>query len=188
MEGLKAWAKELAAIVILGGLLELVIPAGAMRRYAHLAVGLLILLTVLGPVLTLAQDPSDLLAALAGQAAAGAQRDDRVAAVRAQMDRHAREVFLARVQEAAAATAREAPGVADVQVRAALLESGPRPGEPPAVRLAIEVVAAPGAQPDDLRRQVLRRVAERLHMAAEQIEVNVRRGQQRAPVEGGRNR
>lgn len=179
MEGLRAWARELAAIVILGGLLELTLPAGAMRRYAHLALGLLLLLTVLGPVLDLARDPGQWLAAALAVEGTDASpregagvRDERVAAVRAQLERQAVAVFLARAQEAATAAAREVPGV--LAARATATWTAPA-GGPPAVRLAVEATAAAGASAEDVGRGVRRQVSERLGLTGEQVDVDVRR-------------
>ncbi len=51
MEGLAAWLKQIVAVVLLAGLVDLILPNRTMQRYVRLVAGLLILLTVATPLL-----------------------------------------------------------------------------------------------------------------------------------------
>lgn len=49
---LYGWVRSLIVIVILGYLLELLVPSGSMRKYVRLVIGLVVTLTMLQPLLT----------------------------------------------------------------------------------------------------------------------------------------
>jgi stage III sporulation protein AF len=51
MDGLAAWLKQIVAVVLLAGLVDLMLPNRALQRYVRLVAGLLILLTVATPLL-----------------------------------------------------------------------------------------------------------------------------------------
>lgn len=66
MAFLASWIKQLVLVVILATFVDLLLPDNKMKRYARLVVGLLILLLILSPVLTLFKgdwSPERLLAA-----------------------------------------------------------------------------------------------------------------------------
>lgn len=52
---LSDWLRDIIAVILLAGLVELLLPNKAMQRYARLVVGLFILLTILSPILSLIQ-------------------------------------------------------------------------------------------------------------------------------------
>ena len=52
---LSDWLRDIIAVILLAGLVELLLPSKAMQRYARLVVGLFILLTILSPILSLIQ-------------------------------------------------------------------------------------------------------------------------------------
>lgn len=51
MEGLSEWLKQIVAVVLLAGLVDLLLPNRTMQRYVRLVAGLFILLTVAAPML-----------------------------------------------------------------------------------------------------------------------------------------
>ena len=51
MDELAAWLKQIVAVVLLAGLIDLMLPNRALQRYVRLVAGLMILLTVAQPVL-----------------------------------------------------------------------------------------------------------------------------------------
>ncbi|MBD2847289.1 stage III sporulation protein AF [Paenibacillus sp. IB182496] len=55
MEWLTDWLRQVIAILLLGGLVDLLLPSDTFQRYVRLVVGLLILLTLLTPILRLMQ-------------------------------------------------------------------------------------------------------------------------------------
>lgn len=60
MQALLEWAGTVAGIAIVAGLLEMLVPSSSMKRYVQLTMGLLVLLTLLGPVLGVLQRTRDL--------------------------------------------------------------------------------------------------------------------------------
>lgn len=57
MAAVTGWVREILLVVILGWVLEMMVPAESMRRYMRLVIGLLVLLAVLHPFLTLIGTP-----------------------------------------------------------------------------------------------------------------------------------
>lgn len=53
VEGVGQWIRELALIILVGTLLEMLLPQNHMRRYARVIVGLLVVLAMLTPVMNL---------------------------------------------------------------------------------------------------------------------------------------
>ncbi|MGE5674249.1 MAG: stage III sporulation protein AF [Mycobacterium leprae] len=51
MEFLKDWVRNLVMLVILAGCLELLVPAGGMKKYVRMTMGLLVVLAVTRPIL-----------------------------------------------------------------------------------------------------------------------------------------
>lgn len=149
MEGLRQWVGQLVALVVVAGALELLLPEGRMRGYVRMVTGLLVVLALLRPALTLlARQPVPDLAGLAADGA-GADRLPSLAEVRARAARlHAGndslvlEQFRLRLAAAAADLARAVPGVATAEARAEVAP-GP-PGGPPVVT-AVAVRVRPGA-------------------------------------------
>ncbi|MEW6082623.1 MAG: stage III sporulation protein AF [Bacillota bacterium] len=53
IEGLKEWARDIVFILVLAGILELLLPSGSTRKYVKVVMGLIVVLVVLNPVLSL---------------------------------------------------------------------------------------------------------------------------------------
>ncbi len=53
IEGLKNWAMTLGTIAVLGSICEMVIPDGSFQKYVRLAIGLILILALLSPIMTL---------------------------------------------------------------------------------------------------------------------------------------
>lgn len=66
---LREFVRNLLVIVVLATFLQLILPPGSMRRYANLALGLVVVLTLLGPILALTRTSWD-MNQLLGQAQA----------------------------------------------------------------------------------------------------------------------
>ena len=131
MGGLKQWARDVIAIVLLGGLLELAVPDGQLQRYARLVVGLLIMLSVLNPVLDLLQRPerlvSDAEAALASPPAlGGASLQERVDRIRARAEQETERLAVGGLEARAVRVALQVPGVRDARAKATLKREGDR--------------------------------------------------------------
>lgn len=57
---LREFVRNVLVIVVLAAFLQLILPPGSMRRYAHLALALVMVLTLLGPLLALTQASWDI--------------------------------------------------------------------------------------------------------------------------------
>lgn len=55
MEWLTDWLRQIIAVILLAGIIDLLVPSSSYQRYVRLVIGLLILLTLLSPVLRLLQ-------------------------------------------------------------------------------------------------------------------------------------
>lgn len=75
MAGVESWVKQLVLVVFLVGVTELLLPQEGMRRYAHTALGLLLVLAVLVPFLDLLQRGIDWDAAFAHSLAGMERRE-----------------------------------------------------------------------------------------------------------------
>lgn len=134
LSGLKAWALEIVAIIILANLLEMMVPFGSQKRYVRMVVGLLILLSVLNPVLRLLDRPEELVqraqevwtpvprdAAVQGAGPPGARSlDDRVRALRAEHEDARARVVRQQLEQRAVRAARSVPGVQAAVARASI--------------------------------------------------------------------
>lgn len=145
MEALRETVRQLVALVLVAGALEMMLPQGGMRGYVRVVMGLLVMLTVINPLLAWRYGPvavdlkaiPDLAegrpAPAVGAAAARLRAAGTAAVARA---------FRERVARAAADLAREVPGVA---AAAAQVNTGPVPAvgaEPPVV--SVRVYVQPG--------------------------------------------
>lgn len=64
MGALGEWIRQVVLVLILTGVVELALPAGAVRRYVQVVLGLLVLLAIIRPVLAwLNSEPADLVPA-----------------------------------------------------------------------------------------------------------------------------
>ncbi len=66
---LREFVRNVLVIIVLATFLQLILPQGSMRRYAHLALALVMVLTLLGPLLALTRSSWD-VSELLGQAQA----------------------------------------------------------------------------------------------------------------------
>lgn len=64
---LRTYVQNIIIIIVLASFLQIVLPSGTVRRYAQLAVGLVLVLTMLSPLLTLTRVPLG-ISELLGQA------------------------------------------------------------------------------------------------------------------------
>lgn len=147
LEGLKDWVATIAGIVVFAGLLEMLVPPGGLKRYVQLAMGLLILLTLLKPVMTVLQHTRD----LAWETEAAWQAPNlALSSVLSQAERiregsRERQVLLyqTRLEETAAQRASNALGGRLVVARVTLGKQ-PDDGSPPPIE-AVVLEVAPGS-------------------------------------------
>ncbi|GEM_PF-1813196 len=55
LEWLSDWLRQIIAVILLAGIIDLLLPSNAYQRYVRLVIGLIILLTLLSPILRLLQ-------------------------------------------------------------------------------------------------------------------------------------
>lgn len=129
MQEIKEWALAIAGIVVFASLLEMLVPTGALKRYVQLAMGLLVLLTLLTPVLGVLQRTRDLAwetgAAWAPDALSLDAVLNQAEALRSGNERRQTEVYRQSLETAASREAQRALGG---RPAAASIELGPPPG------------------------------------------------------------
>ncbi|MGE5589700.1 MAG: stage III sporulation protein AF [Bacillota bacterium] len=150
MQEVKEWALAIAGIVVFASLLEMLVPTGALKRYVQLAMGLLVLLTLLTPVLGVLQRTHDLAWEAGAAWAPGALSLDavlsRADALRSGNVRRQTELYRQSLEAAAAIQAQRALGG---RPAAASVELGPPPadgGAPPIRRVTLTPGQAPPGQ------------------------------------------
>lgn len=163
------WVQGLAALLLLAGIAELLMPSGALRGYARALLGLLVLLGVLQPLVGLLRGDIRLqLPDLLPVAAASATRAQTAAAQAA-----ARSTFEHLVASEAARLAGQVPGVAGAQ--ATLRFAPPGAGEPAVTGASVEV--SPNGSPvslgPGLQARVRAAVAAGLGLKDDQVTVSV---------------
>lgn len=166
MVGVGQWVRQLAAVVLLAGVTETLLPSGAVRAYARALLSLLVLLLVLRPVVGLsATDVPSLLSAWGG--AGGGPTVQATEAAVASGAVRAYEQVLA---EAASGLAAAVPGVMEADVRLAYAT-----GQPPTVRAASVWVTptASGALMPRLASRVRTAVAAGLALPEAAVQVHV---------------
>ena len=47
---LKAWTMSVAGIIVFGSICEMILPGSLYKKYVHLAIGLMMILSVLSPI------------------------------------------------------------------------------------------------------------------------------------------
>lgn len=130
MEALKEWVRTLAMLLILATCLELLVPMGGMKRYVRMAMGLLLMLSMINPLFAFLGQPVDLdPAVFAPQTEAHLPSLDEIMAeasrFREKNEALALEQTRARLQEEAARAARSVAGVAEARAEVALaVEAG----------------------------------------------------------------
>lgn len=146
MGGLQTWVKQLVLIVLLAGLAEMLLPQAALRRYAHTALGLLVLIAVLVPFLSFLHEGvawdtafERLPAVETAKFDAGVRRF-REAGARLTLD-----TYRARVEAAAVRAASAVEGVARAEARAEIDGDAQSPRFGTIVRIAVTVI--PGRAP-----------------------------------------
>ena len=165
---LEDWVRALAAILLLAGVAELLLPGGALKGYARGFLGLLVLLGVLQPAVALLRGQVRLdlpaLPALAGAPAAdGASAAEGAAA----------QAYEQLVAALAARIAQQVPGV---QAASATLRFSAAGGTAPAVvgaALTVTPSAAGLAQGVGLEGQVQQAVAAGLGLAPGGVSVGL---------------
>ncbi len=117
MSALGTWVDHLAAVVLMAGVAELLMPPGRLQGYARAVLGLIVLLAVLGPLLNVLHQgvswslPDTALPPSVALPSEAAQT---------------REVFQKMLSERAIATAEAVPGVRSATAQVTL---GPAQGE-----------------------------------------------------------
>jgi stage III sporulation protein AF len=158
---LQTWVGQLAAVVLLAGVADLLVPHGGVRGYARAILGLVVLVAVLRPVLGWAHAAVDWRWSAAPPPALS------VAAEAARTRDVFRRLLAAEIDRIAASV----PGVAGAR---ASVDAGP--GEPPAV-VAVDVrVTASVADPRPaaaLRQGVARAVSAALDLPPDKVTVEV---------------
>lgn len=148
MSGLQAWIKQLILVVFLAGVAEMLLPQSGMRKYAHTALGLLVLLTTLVPFLGLLRQDIGWDAAFApamtrpdGEAVAG-----NVERLKEVDQRLTLETYRRQVAERVAAAAMSVEGVGRATAVVSIDEAprSPRFGTVTAVEVFITPDAAGG--------------------------------------------
>ncbi len=144
---MQAWVKQLILIVFLAGVAEMLLPRSGMRRYAHLALGLMILLTILVPFLGFLRQDVNWDAAFAAEPAGAAHAGNEAVArgVRRLEDvgrRLTLETYREQVARRVAAVAEGVPGAGRAAARVQVDESpqSPRFG----TVTGVEVLLSPG--------------------------------------------
>lgn len=145
MAGLEGWLKQLVLVVLATGVAEMLLPGTAYRRYARVALGLLVLLAVLVPFLNLLHQGVNWQGAFAAAPAPvdGARVAAGVARLEAAGKALTAEAYRDRVAQAAARAAEAVEGVASATARADV-EMDPESPRFGTVR-ALEVAVRPGA-------------------------------------------
>lgn len=149
MAGIVAWVKQIVLVALLVGVAEMLLPQAGLRKYAHTALGLIVLLAVLVPFLGFLRQGVDWRVAFADIPAAGLSgaapteplpedtRRIEAASMRLTMD-----VYRSRVEQAMAAAAAAVEGVLEAEAR---VEVDTEPTSPRfGTLLAAEVTVVPG--------------------------------------------
>jgi stage III sporulation protein AF len=165
---IEGWVRALAAILLLAGVAELLLPAGSMKGYARGILGLLVLLAVLQPAVGLLHGEIRLeLPALAAVPAAAPLAEQS-----AQAESAAARAYERLVAGQAARIAEQVPGVEAAS--ATLQFAGGAAGTPQVEQAAVAVTPTAAALAQgDLQTQVQSAVAAGLGLAAGAVTVRV---------------
>lgn len=189
MDALREMARSLVILATVALGLEMALPQGAMRPYVRAVVGLLAMLVILDPVLTLARRP--VAVDPAGPLDPGWTRFPTLAEIEAASRRlrQQNEGLIARqfgeqVRQAAEAAARAVPGVtwARAEVHLGPPDSPLGPPQVALVRVEIRTDGSPpaGKAPGSPAHAVQQAVSDRLGLPAARVVVTVREGAPRA--------
>ncbi|WP_123040914.1 stage III sporulation protein AF [Cohnella candidum] len=138
MEGLSGWLKQIVAVVLLAGLVDLLLPNKTMQRYVRLVAGLFILLTVATPMLNwLHSDFGNRLAA----GLETSQSDDRASAEELSKIKEEGRKWQAKQQE-------EAEQVTAGRLRDAIKEDVEQSEGRKVVQVAVQLRRSPEGQLD----------------------------------------
>lgn len=147
IESIREWIRDLAVTVIFAGFIEMIVPFGTMQKYVRMALGLLILLTVLNPVLDIIHRPVNFEETARKVWAAGpldtGQILERAAGIRRATEARTVEVYRQRVQASVEAVTSRVDGVAGARVSVAFGRPASNGDVPPVE--GIEVAVVPGA-------------------------------------------
>lgn len=162
---MREWAAHLAAVVLLAGVAEMLLPEGSFRAYGRVALGLMVAVAVLQPVLQLLSPGADWWRLPAPEAQAVAEEG-----------RLTRDVYRRALEEQIARIAAAVPGVARARAEVVLGE-----GLPPTVAAVQVVVSSRAVSPvrvggerrSPLAEHVAAAVAAALGLPADRISVRV---------------
>lgn len=163
MSPVSQWVAHLAAVVLMAGVAEMLMPPGRLQGYARAVLGLIVLLTILNPLLTVLH-----------QGVSWSLPDAVVPPPVAATDEATltREVFQQMLAERAVSDAEAVAGVATATASVQLREgSGAAP--PGVAGIAIRVRASPGADTGSLPARVAARVAGDLGLNPALVHVRV---------------
>lgn len=177
---LKAWVRQLMLIVILVGVVEMLLPDASMKRYARASLGLLVLLSILVPFLSLLHQEVRWAEAFSAQPAEG--YGEHVPA-RESLEQVGRDltlsVFRSQVARRVEQTAQGIPGVsaAGARVEVESAWDSPRFGTIRSVELLIRPGERDGTpfagDVSRLREEVAEVVARDLGMGRDLVKVQI---------------
>jgi stage III sporulation protein AF len=151
VDGVKEWVRGLVLLVLVGSLLELLLPMNSMKKYVRMTIGLLVMLSVTKPILGFLGQPVTVNTTFLGEQAD--QRLPSIGEIMAQAEtfRKKNEALAAGEAEAGLAmvaeeAAREVPGVAEATADVAVRESSGNP-EIRSVTVTVRPGAAGGVAP-----------------------------------------
>jgi stage III sporulation protein AF len=143
LEWLTGWVRELVALVLLAGCLELLVPMGSFKKYVRMVMGLLVVVSILNPVLALWRSEIVLdEAVLAGGQSSLPSLEQVQHEARRYRERVLAQAFerlRRQVEETAAAAARAVEGVAGATARATV-QSREQGAAPLVERVHVDIV------------------------------------------------
>lgn len=191
---MNSWVRELIALLVLAGLVDFFVPAGKMRRYVKLVMGIFILLAILGPLFRVLEQPPDLqallpvettgldLQAVTAQAERFRQQNEGLVAQELKRNLAAEAERLAQGLPGVVAAHAEVtitelhgvPALTGVKLTIETDEADQPVARVEPVRVGGEPQAPTGRQPVPVLQQVRGRVATELGLPEAQVEVYLR--------------
>lgn len=146
LEWLSDWLRQIIAVILLAGIIDLLLPSNAYQRYVRLVIGLIILLTLLSPILRLLQ--GDFESRLAGSfgswgsarptAADMARIEEQAAAIQQQRAQQAASLARSRLEEDMQQELERVTGLPVAALTATLEANGEAGGRVIAVEVLLE--------------------------------------------------
>jgi len=176
LPALRAWVREIVVVAVLVGYAELLVPAGEIKRYARLVMGLIVLFAILRPAAAFVAGWDGRLPELSvrpwtgwtGTTTSGVE--EGVEALARVGEAQAVRTLASRIENAAEAAAVEVEGVRGARAYAAV----ERGTDGALERVRLRVVARCGAASDEERAESGRRVLVEpvtVHVGARGVEV-----------------